>query len=158
MLGFLNRRLKPHWRSYLFQCLCATVAVFLAVLLMGLRQVVIISSIGATAFIVFTMPSRSIAHTRNILGGHLIGFLCGWGFSTLPENGMFLLALIYALAVGSSIFLMVITETEHPPAAGTALGVALYGVTPPEMLHFLLSVLALALVHRVFKKKIRDLL
>lgn len=157
MSGLLRRRLRPNWQSYLFQCLCATVAVFFAVLLLGLRQMVIVSSIGATAFIIFAMPSRTVARTRNILGGHLIGFACGWCFSLLPGNGAIVTALIYALAVGGSIFLMVVTETEHPPAAGTALGTALYGMSWADMTHFLFSVLALALVHRLFRSKIKDL-
>ena len=157
-MTIFDRRLKPYWRSYVFQSLLATVAVFMALIVMAFRQMIVISSLGATAFIVFVMPCRAITRTRNILGGHLMGFFCGWCFSLIPHEQMLLTAGIYALAVGVSIFLMVITETEHPPAAGTALGVAISGITFPEVFQFVLSILMLALVHNLLKSRMRDLI
>jgi len=59
--------------------------------------------------------------------------------------------------VGLSIFTMVVTDTEHPPAAGTALGVAITGMSPNVLVAVLLSIVLLSLMHRFFKPYLRDL-
>ena len=48
---------RQHWRNYVFQSLFATLAVFVVLYFLTLQNAVIIASLGATAFIVFAMPS-----------------------------------------------------------------------------------------------------
>ncbi len=63
----------------------------------------------------------------------------------------------HAFAVGLSIFIMVATDTEHPPAAGTALGVVTLGFSMKLILTVLISISFLAGVHYLFKNRLRDL-
>jgi CBS-domain-containing membrane protein len=65
--------------------------------------------------------------------------------------------IVYSLAVGASIFTMVVIDTEHPPAAGTALGVAITGISLDVFMAVSLSVILLSLIHVFFKPYIRDL-
>ena len=65
--------------------------------------------------------------------------------------------MVYSLAVGLSIFIMVITDTEHPPASGTALGVAINGFSAKVLVALIASVIALSLIHHFFKGYLKDL-
>ena len=78
-------------------------------------------------------------------------------FSLVPHPTLLLSMLTYSLAVGFSIFTMVVTDTEHPPASGTALGVAITGMTPRVLIAVVLSIVLLSLIHRFFKPHLRDL-
>ena len=63
--------------------------------------------------------------------GLIAGSICALAFVALPSVSpaadKFFYILAAALSVGLAIFLMVITDTEHPPAAGTALGIVVFG-------------------------------
>ena len=64
----------------------------------------------------------------------------------------------YALAVGLSIFVMVVTDTEHPPASGTALGIAMLTDRWAESAVAVVTVaLLLSLAHRMLRRYLRDL-
>jgi CBS-domain-containing membrane protein len=64
---------------------------------------------------------------------------------------------IYALSVGITMFVMILSETEHPPAAGTALGIAISGFSLYVTIAMVVSVLALSLIHYFFKDHLMDL-
>jgi CBS-domain-containing membrane protein len=148
---------RAFWKHYVFQSLSATLAVFIVLYFLSLQQAVIIASIGASAFIVFTMPDNVTAQPRNVIGGHLVGILYGFLLSLIPHPALTLSILIYSLAVGFSIFTMVVTDTEHPPAAGTALGIAITGIRLDVSIAVILSIIMLSLIHRFFKPYLRDL-
>ena len=118
-------KFKKLWKYYIFQSALATVAIFIIVLVLEEKNVVMIASMGASTFICFALPKSVPAQTRNVIGGHLVGLACGAIFTltTLPSYAEF------PLAVGFAIFLMVALDVEHPPAAGTALAVAINEVT-----------------------------
>jgi CBS-domain-containing membrane protein len=82
------------------------------------------------------------------LDGPLGELISGWEFTTL---------FVYAIAVGLSIFLMVITNTEHPPAAGTALGIAAHTWSYQVVLFILLSVISLAVIRALLRSRMKDL-
>ncbi len=148
---------RLHWKHYLLQSLFATVTVFIVLYFLSLQNAVIIASIGATAFIVFAMPDYLTAQPRNVIGGHLVGLFWGFVFSLIPHATVFGSLIGYSMAVGLSIFTMVVTDTEHPPAAGTALGVAITGMSPNVLVAVILSIVLLSLIHRIFKPYLRDL-
>ena len=148
---------RLYWKHYLLQSLFATVTVFIVLYFLSLQNAVIIASIGATAFIVFAMPDYLTAHPRNVIGGHLVGLFWGFVFSLIPHATVFGSLISYSMAVGLSIFTMVVTDTEHPPAAGTALGVAITGMSPSVLVAVILSIVLLSLIHRIFKPYLRDL-
>ena len=151
------QELKPFWKNYVFQSLFATLAIFAVLLVLSSRQAVIIASIGSTAFIVFAMPNSVAARPVNIIGGQLVGFACGYLCGLIPHESFLISAVVYSLAVGLSIFIMAITDTEHPPASGTALGVAISGFSPRVLVALIASVVALSLVHHFFKRHLKDL-
>ena len=148
---------RLYWKHYVLQSILATCSVFIVLYFLSLQEAVIVASIGATAFIVFTMPNNITAQSRNVIGGHLIGLFYGFLFSLIPHSALIFSILIYSLAVGASIFTMVVTDTEHPPAAGTALGVVITGIRLDVLTTVVLSIIILSLIHRFFKPYLRDL-
>jgi CBS-domain-containing membrane protein len=152
----LGRKFRGHWRNYLGQSLLAA-GIFAAILL-GLNvqiRPIITASVGATAFIVFAIPSDVTANPRNIIGGHAIGVLAGTLTASLASEPYMMVS--YSLAVGLSIFLMVITDCEHPPASGTALGLSVSGASLEIVATLMIIVSALALVRSLFSSYLRDL-
>ena len=120
---------------------------------------VVIASIGSTAFIVFSMPNSITAQPRRIIGGHLVGFFVGSCFAIFPFMHVTLFtALWYALSVGITLFIMVVMDFEHPPAAGTALGMTLVGYTSSSAVAIIISVFILAFIGYVAKPFLRDLI
>lgn len=153
----IDREFKQHWKNYVLQSILATFSVFVVLYFLSLQHAVIIASIGATVFIIFAMPDSITAQPRNVIGGQLVGLLCGFLFSLFPHSVLMYSMIVYSLAVGASIFTMVVIDTEHPPAAGTALGVAITGISWDVFTAISLSVILLSLIHVVFKPYIRDL-
>jgi len=141
---------KLFWKRYLLQSFFATLTIFVVLLFLSLQHAVIIASIGATAFIIFAMPKNITAKPRNLIGGHLVGLISGSLCALIPHPLFFYSVLVYSLAVGISIFVMVVIDTEHPPASGTALGVAITGFSLNAVIAVITSVIILSLVHRFF--------
>jgi CBS-domain-containing membrane protein len=153
----MAQELRLYWKNYLLQSFLACLSVFALLIILHLQNVVVIASIGATAFIVFTMPDDLTAKPSHVVTGHLVGF-CSGALCALISHPHFLsAALVGSLAVGLSILIMVITDTEHPPAAGTALGVALSGFSLTLLLSVLTSIVALSVIHKVFRPRLRNL-
>ena len=146
-----------HWKNYVFQVFFATVATFIVLVLLNLNQAIIVASIGSTAFIVFAMPQYLTAKARNIMGGYAIGLTVGSICSIIPQSSYFQFIMFSFLAVGLSIFLMIITDTEHPPASGATLAIAISGFSLKVVLAAMASVSILSLIHHVFKRHLRDL-
>lgn len=149
----IDREFRQHWKNYVLQSILATIAVLMVLYFLSLQHAVIIASIGATAFIIFAMPDNVTAQPRNVIGGHLVGLFFGFLFSLFPQYSI----IMYSLAVGASIFTMVVIDTEHPPAAGTALGVAITGITWEVFVAIIISIILLSLIHVLFRPYIRDL-
>lgn len=153
---------KAYWRNYVFQSLLATISVFCVLLFLEHGEEVIIASLGASAFIVFALPDSFSAQPRNVLGGHIVGMICGcigyWLLTLLPNPDQFVTESgIHAFAVGLSIFIMVVTDTEHPPAAGTALGIAVEGISQRVILSVLFFSIVFTFIRLLLKKHLRDL-
>lgn len=157
-----RKEIIKHWKSYLFQCMAASIAIFVLLLIVSIhKKPIIIASIAASTFIIFTIPSNFTARPRNLIFGHITGMLCGLFIAEMiVPNFIYHIVLIdfwYALAVGMSIIIMVATDTEHPPAAGTALGVVTLGFSWKLVFTIVVSIIFLASVHKIFKKRLRDL-
>lgn len=148
----IDEKFLENPKPFFIQSALASLIIFLTLLIMGLISPVIVAALGATTFIVFAMPNASTAGVRSILGGHLIGLASGLAFAWLayPVIGA-------SLAVGISILLMVVMDAEHPPAAGTALGVALLGYSAPSIIFIIGAAALLALIHRGLRRWMVDL-
>ena len=147
-------KFKRLWKHYIFQSFLAGLAMLIIVLVFGQEKVVIIASMGATAFICFTMPSGVSAQTGHVIGGHLVGLVCGAIFTltVLPYYVEF------PLAVTLAIFLMAAFDVEHPPAAGTALAVAINEVTLPDAGAIVISVIVLTQCRYYMRNLLKDLI
>ncbi|KPL19589.1 MAG: hypothetical protein AMJ92_02200 [candidate division Zixibacteria bacterium SM23_81] len=150
-------QLRTYWKNYFFQSLFAGLSVFVLLVVLHMRNIVVVASIGSTAFIIFTMPREITAKAINVIGGHMVGFACGALCALIPNSYYFPPALSYSVAVGLSIFIMVVTDSEHPPAAGTALGVAISGFSWQVFISLVISVVTLSLIHHFFKAHLKDL-
>ena len=133
-MQIFDRKLKKYFPNYILQSLLATITLAIILYFENIfTRTAIIASLGATTFIIFAMPKYATAQPRRVIGGHIIciivGILCFYITSLTQNREYFFLTqnmlkiLIPSLSVGLSIFFMVITNTEHPPAAGTALGI-----------------------------------
>jgi CBS domain-containing membrane protein len=129
-------------------------------------RAVLIAAVASTAFILFISPHSNSADVRHSLGGHLwalvIGGVLAWGAGTgvveewvtdVPE----LFALYAAFGVGISIFAMTATNTEHPLAAGTALGIVAHGFDWGLIVFVSTAVAILVAVHWVLRNRLVDL-
>jgi len=151
------KEFRRYWKNYVFQCLLATFVIFIVLLVLSLKNAVIIASIGATAFIIFAMPGTVTAKPRNVIGGHTTGLIIGSICYLIPHSTLFFAALSDSLAVGLAIFIMVVIDTEHPPAAATALGFAISGFSLKTSVAFVSSIVVLSLVHYFFRQYLKDL-
>ncbi len=149
-----NRKL---WGNFLSQSFLAAATIFLVLFIITIENSVVIAAIGATAFIVFAMPKSVTARSRNVIGGHLIGLALGSLCALIPQPSFLYSTFAYSLAVGLSTLTMVVTDTEHPPAASTALGVAITGFSLSAAIAVITSVILLSLAHRILRPILKDL-
>jgi CBS-domain-containing membrane protein len=80
--------------------------------------VLIITSFGASAVLVFGAIKSPLAQPRNLIGGTVISAFIGVASYKLFGNNI---ALASTIGVSCSIAAMLLTRTVHPPAGGTAL-------------------------------------
>lgn len=153
----LDKKFRLSWKNYIFQSLLAGLSVFIVFLFLNSKQAVVIAALGATAFVVFAMPTSITAQPRNIIGGYLVGFISGSLCSLIPHTTFLSSSIVYSLAVGLSIFVMVITDTEHPPASGVALGIAISGFSLEVIVTVFICVVVFSLIHYFSKQYLKDL-
>jgi len=99
----------------------------------------IVVGIASSAFTIFVVPNSVAATPRKVIGGHLLAALTGTIIALLLQSPFlieiilekrYLLEIAAALSVGIGILVMVVTNTEHPPAAGTSLGLVIQCCQP----------------------------
>ncbi|KXN91382.1 hypothetical protein AN958_00905 [Leucoagaricus sp. SymC.cos] len=87
----------------------------------------IVASYGASAVLIYGASEVPLAQPRALFGGHFLGALTGVIitklFQLLPTEERFdeLTWLAASLACATSIVVMQVTQTTHPPAGATAL-------------------------------------
>lgn len=167
-LNILDEKFKTHKARYVLQCTLATCAVFVVLLVLDvLYDTVIIAALGASSFIAFTMPRAQISRPRFLIGGYLFGIiagvLCHYLSTWLPLAQWHVVQefsneLFGALSVGLAIFLMVVTDTEHPPAAGLALGFVLNDWNYFTVIVVVVGIVSLSAIKALLKPVLMDLL
>lgn len=128
-MKIFDSRFSRNKSRYVFQCALATCCVLVVLAVLDVvADTVVIASLGASSFLVFAVPDGNVSRIRFLLGGYIVGCAVGTGCYWLAQWAPLVKlpvesATVYgALAVGLTMFLMVITNAEHPPAAGVALG------------------------------------
>jgi CBS domain-containing membrane protein len=84
---------------------------------------ILIAPMGASAVLLFAVPSSPLAQPWSIIGGNLVAALVGVSAAMLVPN-LFLSA---ALAIGFAIALMMTLRCVHPPSGAVALTAVLGG-------------------------------
>jgi CBS-domain-containing membrane protein len=132
--GLIDPKFLPNRARYVLQCLlvgCTMLGVLL--FLDSVYQTVLIAGLGASSVVAFSAPSLRASRPRCLIGGYMVGITVGCALSLLvsvagdslwlSENAFRIV--LGAVAVGLTMFLMVTTNTEHPPGAAIALGFVL---------------------------------
>ena len=155
-------------KNYLVQVGLATAALFAILLLVdSLSDAALAVGLGSSAIIIFLSPSYRSASLRGLVGGHTLGVLIGLAcslllFSTALEDpaadSTVLRAAILAASLGLLMLLMSTTDTEHPPAAGTVLGIAVKPWDPVTLSIIVGAVLLLALIKFLLHRYLHDLI
>lgn len=132
--NFVDKKFPANKNKYYFQCLVATVVCLPILMTLSLvSNEVVIVSIASTSFLVFSSPHTERSKARYVLGGYLVGFVVGLFFylltlladKFLPLPPSYLDELFGALAIGVSIFIMLVMDLEHPPASAVALALVI---------------------------------
>lgn len=155
------RWIDPHfthrWRIYARQSAMAAVLLWL-ILLTGdiISNGAIVAAIASSVAIVFFVPHSVAASPFRIVGGHLSGVVAAYvviGVGLLipatVSDAAWFIDLSGAAALGLVVLIMSMTNTEHAPAAGTALGLAVQEVPAASVL-FIVTAAVLVAVARVF--------
>jgi CBS domain-containing membrane protein len=131
----------------------------LAALALATHQPYLFPSLGPTAIILFVTPLAEVAAPRNVVYGHAIGVLAGYGALWLTglqyAPPTFLVGvtgarvLAAALALAATGGLMVGLDCQHPPAGATTLIVALGIMSRPLSLLVLVAAVALLTLQAV---------
>ena len=100
----------------------------------------VIGSFGASAVLIYGAVQSPLAQPRNLIGGHIISAIIGViAFKLFSGNIWF----CSAFAVSTSIMLMQLTLTLHPPGGATAL-IAVIGSDKVHNLGFLYVLIPVA--------------
>ena len=134
MRRIIDRKFSENKLHYVFQCGLAGLAMLVVLLFLNvLEHTAMMAALGSTAFVVFTVPRSYLSQPRPVVGGYTMAIAAGWSCHLLqtwePVGGFFgaktSFIIFGALAVSLAIFAMALTNTEHAPAAGIALGLVL---------------------------------
>ena len=165
--SFIDEKFKSHKLQYILQSALATLMIILILSFLDvIHHTAIIATLGATAFIVYTMPHAYISRTRVLTGAYLIGITVGClcslaaDFLTTPAIGtMERDSVVFGgIAVGIAILLMVMTNTEHPPAAGISLSLVLNSWDFETIGFIMAAVIVMGLLKKALKPKLIDLI
>ena len=164
----LDQYIHSKWAHYVTQCGLASLSLVL-ILIVGdtLLKAAIVVGVASSAFTIFVIPESVAATPRKVIGGHLVAALIGAGISFLLQTpGLeiyvletrYILEISAAISVGIGIFFMVVTNTEHPPAAGTSLGLVIYGFDWTSVVFIISSAILLSLVRILLRPRMINLL
>ena len=78
----------------------------------------VVGSFGASAVLIYGVPNSPLSQPRNLIGGHLLSAIVGVISYKLFSSNLFLAT---AIAVSTSILIMQLTLTLHPPGGATSL-------------------------------------
>lgn len=132
-MRLFDKKFKGHEKQYIVQSVLAGLAAAAVLCMFDIvDHPAIVASFGASCFIAFTIPHNEYSRPKRLIGGYAIGIASGCVMhylTVIPLHGHLALMSIHVLAGGlavvAAMFFMAITETEHAPAAGIALGFAI---------------------------------
>ncbi|HPF16236.1 MAG TPA: HPP family protein [Thermotogota bacterium] len=167
LFNILDCKFRGHKKEYILQSLITVGIVAVVLLFLDLlADGIVVASIGASSTIAFGNPHDKTAGPRYLIGGYMFGVISGAACAGLVflihelfpgVNSDTTMALLGAFSVGLTMFLMVITNTEHPPASALALGLTLDGFCPTAASVAIIGISSISLIQRLLKKHLVDL-
>ena len=163
----LDRHLRrDNLKRAALQCsLAGAVVLVLLLVLDAVTQTVLIAALGASAFIAFAVPRSLHSGPRHLVGGYVVGILTGslmnWLNSMIALSGPAehaVMVIFGALAISAAMLAMVITRTEHPPAAALALGIVLNEWNLLTLGVVLTGIVVLSIIKRLVLPMLLDLI
>ena len=144
MRDLLNEEVRPYlldpkfrhrYKQYFLQGFLAFAAMAIILLFVeSLSSAAIAAGLGSSVVGIFINPNGATARLRAMVGRHTMALLLGSVFSfilfarpieTFTVDHSQFHALIMALSVGLLFLVMAIADTDHPPAGGIAIGMAI---------------------------------
>ncbi len=160
-MNIIDEKVRKNIRPYLLQSILATLTILLILVFLDvLSHTAIIATLGSSAFLVFTRPRAYVSRSRPLIGGYIIGMAVGvmYYYATLlaayfsiSVSQATVLIVFSAMAVGAAIFLMVVTDTEHPPAARMSLGLVLNQWDHKTLFFILVAVIVMAVLRKILQ-------
>lgn len=157
---------RESFKRYALQCGLAGVVVLVLLLVLDtVTQTVLIAALAASAFIAFAVPRSLHSGPRHMIGGYVVGILSGSVMailsslvhvSAIPVHAVTII--FGALAISLAMFTMVVTRTEHPPAAALALCLVLNEWNLLTLAVVLVGVIILSIVKRLVLPVLLDLI
>lgn len=143
----------------------ATLVLIVGVISLATGQPWLTAGLGPTAFLIASHPGSSSTRFQNIVGGHVVAFVCAWfallllgasDSATLVGGHSIPVVRVWASAIAIAITALVQPSLRayHPPAAATALLVTAgaYKLTWKSSFSMLAGVLVVALVGEWFQR------
>lgn len=167
-MRLFDRKFRKNIRRYVFQCILATLTILAILFFLDvLSETAIIAALGASAFVVFAIPNSYSSDPRRLIGGYfvgiIVGIICYFISINFPNSNFFTntemsLIVFGAIAVGIAIFIMAVTNTEHPPAAGIALGLVINKWDWMTIIFILIAIIWLTVIRKILKPYLIDLI
>ena len=166
--NIFDRNLPGRAHNYLLQCGLASLSLFLILLVEDIViGVAIVVAVASTAFTIFVYPDSIASTPRRVIGGHMVAVISGAtmaGILLIPfvsstaQDARVVVDIAAALSVGIGALLMVMTNTEHPPAAGTAFALVIDPWGWSAILFVLSGAIALSAVRIILRPRLINLL
>lgn len=155
-LRWIDPRFTHRWRTYVGQSILAAILLWVVLLAQTvLSNGAIVAAIASSVAIVFVVPHSVASSPVRIIGGHTSAVIAAYIvvaiallFPDSIADATWFNDLLGAVAVGLVVLLMSISNTEHAPAAGTALGLGIDGA-PGEAVLFIITAAILVGVARI---------
>lgn len=132
LLRWIDAKFTHRPRIYIVQSLLAGLALFgILIAEDALTNGAVVAAVASSVAIVFFVPHSVASKPFRLIGGHVAAIaaaLCTVGVMLLlPDavaNNQLVIHSLQGASLALVILFMTITNTEHAPAAGTALGLA----------------------------------
>lgn len=167
-MQILNNGFKNNKKQYILQTLIVTLIVFILLLVAdSLSEMTVIASLGGSALTAFSFPSKINSKPRYMVGGYIIGIIAGITFHycnaylDISAGNIFgkpTYIFTCAFVVGITMFVMVVTNCAHPPAAGIAMSLVLDEHIWMTAFIAFISIIVISGAQQLLKKYLKDLM
>jgi CBS-domain-containing membrane protein len=163
----IDPKFAHNQRRYIYQCCAVGFTMIVVLLLLDMAyQAVLIAALGSSSMAAFSAPNMRASRPRCLIGGYLAGVFIGCSISLLVDaiaglnmlDGHLVRILAGAVATGLAMFVMVVTDTEHPPAAALALGFVLNEWNLITIFAVMSGITIIVLIKEALRGRLVDLL